>query len=321
MIRWRGLYRNPGFPVLLVVPIIAGFLLLSSCAQNGGPGDLPLSALLPEPSHLEGWAVKDEGQSYGGDQLYLYMDGGAEIYKEYGFSQILAQDYEKGELSISLEIFKMTSPSAAYGIFSLKRSGRGKIIGIGSEDSLENNYLYLWRGKYFVTISGMQDDNETANGILALAMGITRRIREEAALPRLVAALPRQGLIDQSVKYFKGQLGLFNVYPSFTNNVLGVQEAVKGDYSPGYSVLVLLYGSPVEAAERFTALETASKDRLAGHDDSQEPSVLRVVGKGNRVFRARLEGRFILMIDGVVSSQDETRAFDDLIKSSKRSLS
>jgi len=248
------------------------------------------------------------------------MDGGAEIYKEYGFSQVLAQDYGKGGRSISLEIFKMTSPSAAYGIFSLKRSGRGKILGIGSGDSLEDNYLYLWRGRYFVTVSGMQSDDETASGILALAKGITERIKKEAGPPNLVAALPRRGLIDQSVKYVKGQLGLFNIYPMFTNNILGVQEAVKGDYSPGFSSLVLLYGSPQEAAERFTALGNTFKDRLAGYDRSQEPSVLRIAGKGDRVFRARLEGRLILMIETAASMQNETRAFDDLIKSSNRSL-
>ncbi len=295
-------------------------LLLAACSRNGRTTDLPLSALLPEPLHIHGWAVKDGGQSYDGDQLYLYMDGGAEIYKEYGFSEVMAQDYGKGGRTISLEIFKMASPSAAYGIFTLKRSGRGKILGIGSADSLEDNYLYLWKGRYFVTVSGMQSDDETSSGILAVAKGIAERIKEEAGPPSLVAALPRRGLIDQSVKYIKGQLGLFNIYPSFTNNVLRAQEAVKGDYGPGFSALVLLYGSPLEATERFAALENAFRDRLAGHDGSNEPSVLRIAGKGDRVFRARLEGRLILMIDGLSSMQDETRAFDDLIRSSNRSL-
>jgi hypothetical protein len=213
-------------------------------AASGVSGQDPLRALLPSGQAVPGWTADGDPQAFEGEDLYTYIDGGAEIYQEYGFRRVVVQDFKnpKGK-SVSIEIFEMTTPTAAYGIFSFKRSGNGKIVPLGSEAELESYYLNVWRGRYLVTVTGFDESPETAEGLLAIASAVAAKIREEAPVPSLVAALPEKGLRPGSVKYLKGHLGLNNVYPLYTARGLEFTEAVRGLYDSGETLIVLDYGS------------------------------------------------------------------------------
>lgn len=273
-----------------------------------------LSGLLPDPSGLDGWVVKDEAQAYEGGDLYLYIDGGAEIYHEYGFKKVLAQDYWKGERSVTLEIFEMASPESAFGIFSFKRSKEGTTMGIGSADSLEDYYLNFWKGRFLVTLTGMNQDKESVAGIQSIARAVDKKILDTADTPKLLNALPAEGLIASSPKYLKGPLGLYNIYAFFTNDVFGLKEAVKGDYASGVGVFVFRYDSPDEAAGRFPALEEAFRESPKYRGFRKDGDVFMLKDEKERVFRIGLQGRFILMITGAPSIGTEVEAFAKLAR-------
>ena len=282
------------------------------CAQTS---ESPLSRLQPDPSRLDGWLIKDEFQAYEGGKLFLYIDGGAEIYREYGFARVLVQDYWKGERSISLEIFEMTSSDAAFGIFSFKRSKKGRVLGVGSADGLEEYYMNFWKGRFLVTLTGMNSDEETIEGIQSFARGVAEKIEESADRPSLLKALPLEGLIDSSLKYMKGQLGLYNIYPFFEGNPFGLKEAVKGDYTSGTGAFVFRYDSSKEAVERYAAVGKAFQDRAKYQNFSKEREAFRVNDNSGLAFRVGLQGRFILMISGAGSLKAETEAFKQLSES------
>ena len=66
----------------------------------------PLSTLLPEGPELRCWTKDGDHQSFEGEDLFIYIDGGAEIYFEYGFRRVIVQDYRNDAGSrLSLEIF------------------------------------------------------------------------------------------------------------------------------------------------------------------------------------------------------------------------
>jgi hypothetical protein len=108
----------------------------------------PLSRYVPPPSELGDWTVKDGSQAFERDDLFLYINGGAEIYHEYGFVRVLIQDYWRGEDSISLEIFEMADPAAAFGMFTFKRGPNGETVSVGTDASLEGYYLNFWKGRF-----------------------------------------------------------------------------------------------------------------------------------------------------------------------------
>jgi hypothetical protein len=238
---------------------LAGVLLTLTLAGRPAEARLPqdpLRAVLPAAGAVPGWAPDGEPQEFVGEDLYAYIDGGAEIYHEYGFRRVVVQDYKNPDgKSVSLEIFEMADPAAAFGIFTFKRSGQGKVVPLGTRAELEDYYLNLWRGRYLATLTGFDASTPTIEGLMAVAGAVDGKLGEGGAAPGLVTALPADGLRPQSVKYLKGLLGLNNVYSFFTARGLGFAEAVKGDYADGSMLIVMDYGTDAARAASWGELQ------------------------------------------------------------------
>jgi Family of unknown function (DUF6599) len=203
-----------------------------------------LRALLPADGAVPGWSRDGETQEFVGEDLFTYIDGGAEIYQEYGFSRVVAQDYKSaGGTSVSLELFEMATPAAAYGMFTFKRSGQGTVLPLGAGAEIEDYYLNLWQGRFLVTLTGFDASAKTVEGLKALATAAAGKLSESAPAPALVAALPVEGLRPQSLKYLKGLLGLNNVCPFYTARGLTFKDAIRGLYESGETLLILEYDS------------------------------------------------------------------------------
>lgn len=223
---------------------LTGFFIFGAWAVLGRTAQDALSSYLPADGAAPGWTRDGDLQEFAGDDLYTYIDGGAEIYHEYGFRRVVTQDYINASgRSVSLEIFEMETPSSAYGIFTFKRSGEGKAVPLGSGGELEDYYLNFWKGRFLVTLTGFDETPATIDGLMAVAGVVDGKIGEKAEAPKLVTALPVEGLRSQSVKYFKGLLGLNNIYPLHTARGLAFTEAVRGVYADGETLILLDYGS------------------------------------------------------------------------------
>jgi hypothetical protein len=287
--------------------LLMGLCVASAWAASGLFKEGPLRAYLPADNAASGWTKDGELQEYEGEDLYTYIDGGAEIYQEYGFRRIIIQDYKNAEgKSVSLEIFEMETPAAAFGMFSFKRSGGGKTLSRGAGAELEAYYLNFWKGRFLVTLTGFDEARETIDGIMAVAGIVDSKIRDAGEVPGLVGVLPEKGLRTGSVKYLKGLLGLNNIYPLYTARGLAFAEAVRGVYENGATLLILDYGSTDARARAWLDL----KSYLAGSDrfkvtDSVSPDVFRVLdGKGQSVAFAGSGPRLLI---GVSSDADAAR--------------
>lgn len=233
-----------------------------------------LTALLPA-DEVAGWARDGVPQEFEGEDLYAYINGGAEIYHEYGFRRVVIQDFMSSEgRSVSLEIFEMEAPAAAFGMFTFKRSGKGKPVSMGDEAELESYYLNFWKDRFVATLIGFEESSETLEGLLALGAAVDARIREKGERPSLVTALPEKGLKSGSVKFIRGRLGLNSVYPFPTARGLLFEQGVAGLYENGVVLLVLDYLSADKAGDSRTQLRDflSSSDRFirtdAANDDA-----------------------------------------------------
>jgi hypothetical protein len=282
---------------------LGGALVLALAAgaaglPDGAATDSPLSRFVPLAAELGDWTVKDGPQAFERDDLFLYIDGGAEIYHEYGFTRVLVQDYWRGEGSISLEIFEMADPAAAFGMFSFKRGPIGEPVPVGSGASLEGYYLNFWKGRFLVTLTGMDASEATVRGILAAARGVDARLDGSAEPPALTAALPPGGLVASSVKYLEGQLGLRNVHPAFSGDAFAFRQAVKGDYADGHSILILSYLSVREAAAALERMETAFRERPRYRGLARTGDDVRVEDEDGRRFLCAARGRALVIVSG-----------------------
>jgi hypothetical protein len=272
--------------------ISALVVVVSFCSDsNKTSQDIILRDLLPQGSALGVWTEDGELQEFKGDDLYIYINGGAEIYLEYGFKSVLVRDYSDDEgHSVSLEVFEMTDPASAYGMYTFKISGNGRIINLGDGGELESYYLNFWKGSYLVTLTGFDDKPETIGGLQTIGRAVAAGIPGRAEKPSLAELAAELGY--EKIRYIEGFLGLNSVYSFHTARGLSFDEGVKGVGADGAMLLILNYGTRDEGlksfeelreylvkSERFTGTELTGNDFVSTTDDRTRPLCLSHSGR------------------------------------------
>jgi len=85
-----------------------------------GESESGLAALLP--GAVGDWRVTEPDQTYDRENLYTYIDGGAELYLSYGFKKVVNRKYSNpGQPRIVLDLFDMGTSQNAFGVFAHSR--------------------------------------------------------------------------------------------------------------------------------------------------------------------------------------------------------
>ena len=308
--------RVPVYKIMEKSVFMVVLLLTCLCLSLNSSGDLSsqqqsLHKYIPEANELGEWKKDGSPQEYKGEDLFLYIDGGAEIYHEYGFRQVVVQDYlNKGGKSISLEVFEMLNPESAYGMYTFKTSAQGDVLAIGDEALLEGYYMNFWKGNFLVTLTGFDEDEETVKGLLRIARAVDAKLETRGKKPHLISTLPERGLLALSIKYFKGNLGLYNMYPFFTKNVFAFGEGIKADYSAGYSVYIIGYRSIDDSQKRFSEVRKGFTEspRYNNFNPVDERLFSIKDRRGSLIF-VSLFGEYILIINGAVNLNQTEEIF------------
>lgn len=299
---------------ILMIMVVPSFLFFFNSCQRQFAQQENLLKYLPAEVAKE-WKKKDVSRQYEGEDLFLYIDGGAEIYNEYGFERVIVQEYinENGK-SVSLEIFEMSSPESAFGIYTFKVSPQGRKLSVGDQCLLEDYYLNFWKGKFLVTLTGFDEDEETIQGLREIAHAVDSKIKNTGDIPCLVTLIPDEDLMESSIKYFKGNLGLSNSYSFFKKNVFLLKEGVKGDYVTGFSIFIIKYESDEECQEIFDNVKENFKEssRYRNYQAVEELGI-QVVDSEERLISVSPFKRYILIVVGAGSSQIAEKALN-LIK-------
>jgi hypothetical protein len=256
-----------------------------------------LLSLLPEGPELRGWAREGEPQSFRGEDLFTYIDGGAEIYFEYGFGRVIVQDYrnEAGH-RLNLEIFEMESPEAAYGMFTFKIGPRGEAVVLGDECQLADYYLNLCQGRYLITITGLEAEAAAGEGLVALARLVEGKLGERGKRPSLVSVLPGEGLKPWSLKLFRGPLALYNTHPFFKEDVFSFRKGIKGEYADGGTLFLFEYDTNGAAEGRFFEVRRKFAAEPRYRDLRWDGDLFAARDEKGWAIFARLSGRFIVLV-------------------------
>ncbi|MDH4198093.1 MAG: hypothetical protein OEW05_11830, partial [Candidatus Aminicenantes bacterium] len=281
------------------------------------PSDRPdrSLAILPAASDLKGWAPSGRPEVFQGEALYEYIDGGAEIYQEYGFREVAVQDYKSPSgNTVSLEVYLMDSAGAAYGIYTFKTTGEGRATGWeGVEGEIESYYLNMWRGPFLATVTGLDERPETRAGVIALGQATAAKMNGPLERPVLVESLPRAGLKPGATKYLRGRLGLYNIRILFPGLVFPFLEAARGLYDDGAELFVFAYESAGEAAAAL-ALVLAAARRDERLEELQVEGEGFTARDGTSAVTSGLTGRFVLV--ALAARTDRARELKDLAAAS-----
>jgi hypothetical protein len=270
------------------------FLLLANFYSHNAD----IKSLLPQDEEIPGWERDEEFQIAEGDDLYILINGGAQIYHEYGFIQAVYQTYvDTAGNCINLEIYEMDNSSAAYGMYTFKTDTTGEPVDIGAEGWLSSYYLNFWKGPYVVTLIGLDTNENIKKGLIRIARILDDKIQVASQRPHLISYLPEENLKPNGLTYMQGNLALLNQYPFASKNILNCIEGIRGNYGT-YSLFVLEYGVSEEAQLWYQSAQEfiATSDRYEGYQEQPDFFMARDTKK-NTLF-IKVHNKWIMIYIG-----------------------
>lgn len=298
--------------MILLFFLIPCSFIFSLSSQETTKMEKNLSEYLPAPDEITGWKRNYKPEEYAGDELYLYINGGAEIYHEYGFQQVLVQDFlNSSNKSVSLELYQMNDPESAYGIYTFKTGLDGKELDLGWEGRFEGYYLNFWKGDYLITITGFDEDKETQEGILEIAKAVDNKLSALSyKKPSIIHLLPQENLKKKSIKYIQGHLGLFNNYAFSVKDIFEINEGVMGRYSNDTDLFLIKYKNGAECLDKFKRIRESFKNNIRFNDFEQFNNSFSITDEKNKQLYFEPLGRYILVILGANNLEDFDKIAD-----------
>ncbi|HUN60677.1 MAG TPA: DUF6599 family protein [Candidatus Sulfotelmatobacter sp.] len=143
--------------------------------------------------------TKHAASFYGPDNLYEYMDGGADIFVLYGVRTLMHADLRAKAVEVTVDVFDMGTSDTAFGIYAAERSPDFHYMTIGAEGYQYEGMLNFLQDRYYVKLLGFGDG---ADAVLEkLAQLLSQRIGNNPGFPKLLAKLPAENRIPHSEQY------------------------------------------------------------------------------------------------------------------------
>jgi hypothetical protein len=209
------------------------------------------------PSKLGPWSLQSD-TVYTPENLYDYINGGAELYKSYGFRKAECKRYTaENQPDIIVDIFDMNSSKEAYGVFMYSAEEVSGLVGQGTQ--YNEGFMLFWMDHYFVSIMAYPENPESREAIMTIARRIENKIGSKGDLPEILDHLPEDGLNELSIRYFHHYAWLNSHYYISSEDILLIGEntdAVLAKYgdSDQHSILLLIdYPSGEKAGEAYTS--------------------------------------------------------------------
>lgn len=209
------------------------------------------------PKEINGWKAEQEDKTFNEETLYDYIDGGAELFISFGFSKVVNRIYsQKDQPDIIVDIFCMNSSRDAYGVFSHSVGEIGEEY--GRQSQVTEGTVLFWGGNYYVSIFAYPQTNESKTTVEKIAKIIDDSISDKGSYPSLLNFIPGEGLISESIRYFRHYVWL-NSHGFISNeNILNISqstECVLAQYSKDENKAVLLLIEYPSNAEAEIALD------------------------------------------------------------------
>jgi len=185
-------------------------------------------------------------KTYTRSSLYGYMNGGAELYLEYGFSGAWINEIHLAGGIYRTEIYRMNGPDDAFGIFSVSRYQCKSTPSLSPYACQTPYQLQLCSGSFYISISNSTGNGTDCTASLRIGEAIVNKIKEKPAdiTPYLQGV--SHETINREAILAKGELGIMNGAPDLVDYF---SEAT------GYCVVILQSGEQTILSVRFSTKE------------------------------------------------------------------
>ena len=218
---------------------------------------LPASDILPKDQFLPGWVKNKSPKKFTSSNLYGHINGGAELFLEFGFEELLIQEYHHKDQKIDVELYRMLDPVAALGIYLMKAGVGEAAESIPARNSGNRYQLTLTSGNYFIQINNFSGKTENQPIMFALGSEIIRNIGPVTEF-QPGTFLPKGEIVQNSMRLFRGPYALQAIYTFGAGDIFqldrktyGVASDYHSENDGNISVVVISYPEEALALKAF----------------------------------------------------------------------
>jgi len=215
-----------------------------------------LKSLYPE--QVNSYTPQGDYSYYTPENLYDYINGGAELFISYGFDTLLSRTYEnENNPEVLVEIFSMNSPADAYGVYSIQREKENVNVGQGGQ--YIPGSLMFWKDHYFISIIAERETSGTKAILLNFGQEISNNIPHEGKLPGITGIVPKENLVEAGLKYFHHAVWQNTYYFIAHENIFMIDNdtpsllARYGEAGNRYFLLLIQYNSAQKAKIAYSS--------------------------------------------------------------------
>jgi len=263
----------------------------------------PSQSLLPPT--FAGW---QKSTSYAGKDAAAADAANAALLKEFGFTDSERATYQRDGRKLEVRAARFNDATGAFGMYSIYGRPEMKGEAIGDRTAENGDHVLFLRANILVDAQFEHPNVMSAAELRELAGGLPVVGGGAATLPTLLSYLPQASLIEGSVRYVVGPLGLSAIGAPLQPPIVDFDrsaEVVTAQYrtANGAATLVVVsYPTPQIALDRLRALSAL----LGGSNAPQTPGVrgaVTVATPGGEV-TFRRSGPLLIHVSGAISASN-----------------
>ncbi len=262
---------------------------------------------LPPDGFSPGWKRSEPERTFIETDLFNHIDGGAELFLEFGFARLSVQKYAKGASEMTLERYEMTSPSAALAIY-LQRKGREKSVEgvVAIRHSGDAYQLTALKGRYFLQVNHASGQASELPVMAALVNQTAAQLPDEKEATALALLPP--GQMQGSEQLIRGPYSLQNLFTFGPEDILSLARgrlwAAAADYPagargaqpftriivqyPDRAAAVAAFGHLVSNLDPYLTTLSKSDSRLVFRDYQQKYGIVELREDNNNLLDIRI---------------------------------
>lgn len=154
---------------------------------------------------------------FDGSALWGHIDGGADLYLEYGFDKLLFQEIEWNKIKFRVEFYRMKDSAAAFGIFSVSHFKCQIKDTITKYICITPYQVQAALGNYYISIAN--ENGTRAARDLGIELFKHILAKHDVNFYEMPEAFTKHNLVKYSdkLKFFRGILGLQNGMPLWSD--------------------------------------------------------------------------------------------------------
>lgn len=237
-------------------------------------------------------SLSGEAELYVGNDLFSLINGGAELYHEFGFVEVLAMDLaveDKGLLRA--EVYDMGSSEGAWGIYSLTATTNAKKLGLGDAARTGKGFMQLIKDRYMVYLYNENLEKAVLEKVLSC---IASNIPQSSPQPALLEAVATYAPEEARSIYFSGNLGLSGIYAFHYKDVFDYKEGAAA-VSEETIAIVLKYENNDICLEKFNASYDFFSQRKKYHDQEIANEHYQLKDRKEQHLDFYREGKYMLI--------------------------